>query len=137
MSAGRHAAVNKALGHELRVLLLERFAEVAEGAAGAVGLEPAGLSPKELSGELGEKLARTSYHVVVLLEAGAIELVDTVPRRGAVEHYYRSTGAIVTAGCMDDALARIAAVLRKGKLGKKAAEEIAAILADVGHDSED
>lgn len=48
-------------------------------------------SPNELAKELGEGLSQVSYHVKVLLENNCIELVKTVPRRGAVEHYYRAT----------------------------------------------
>ncbi len=68
----------KALAHELRVEILmilnERMA-----------------SPNELSKELGEGLSQVSYHVKVLRDYKCIELVKTVPRRGAVEHYYRAT----------------------------------------------
>jgi DNA-binding transcriptional ArsR family regulator len=48
-------------------------------------------SPNELAGELGESLGRVSYHVRQLAAVGAIELVRTEPRRGAVEHFYRAT----------------------------------------------
>jgi DNA-binding transcriptional ArsR family regulator len=69
--------VMKAIAHPLRhrilAILNERVA-----------------SPKELSDELGERLPNVSYHVKTLDELGAIELVDTQPRRGAVEHYYRA-----------------------------------------------
>lgn len=68
----------KALAHELRVeiltILTERIA-----------------SPNELAKELQEGLSQISYHVKVLKEYKRIELVRTEPRRGAVEHYYRST----------------------------------------------
>jgi len=47
-------------------------------------------SPKELADELDERLPNVSYHVKTLDELGAIELVRTEPRRGAVEHYYRA-----------------------------------------------
>jgi DNA-binding transcriptional ArsR family regulator len=47
-------------------------------------------SPKQLSDELDERLANVSYHFKKLENLGAIELVDTAPRRGAVEHYYRA-----------------------------------------------
>jgi DNA-binding transcriptional ArsR family regulator len=47
-------------------------------------------SPNELSGLTGDSLGNVAYHVKVLLEAGVVELVDTAPRRGAVEHYYRA-----------------------------------------------
>jgi len=48
------------------------------------------LSPNDLARELGESLGRVSYHVRTLADAGAIELVRTVPRRGAVQHFYRA-----------------------------------------------
>lgn len=70
----------KALGHELRVEILgilnERVA-----------------SPNELSQELGEGLSQVSYHVKVLKDYKCIKQVKTVPRRGAVEHYYRATAS--------------------------------------------
>lgn len=47
-------------------------------------------SPKEIAAEIDEKLPNVSYHVKILEELGAIELVRTAPRRGAVEHYYRA-----------------------------------------------
>jgi DNA-binding transcriptional ArsR family regulator len=48
-------------------------------------------SPNEIANELGESLGRVSYHVRRLADIGAIELVRTEPRRGAVEHFYRAT----------------------------------------------
>jgi DNA-binding transcriptional regulator GbsR (MarR family) len=48
------------------------------------------MSPKELADELGAPLSDVSYHVRVLRELQAIELVRTEPVRGAVAHYYRS-----------------------------------------------
>lgn len=47
-------------------------------------------SPNELSRLVDDSLANVAYHVKVLLGAGVIELVDTAPRRGAVEHFYRA-----------------------------------------------
>lgn len=47
-------------------------------------------SPVELADELAEPLGNVSYHVRILLDLGSIELVNTVPRRGALEHYYRA-----------------------------------------------
>lgn len=68
----------KALGHPLRQqILLVLNTKVA--------------SPSELSKELGEPLGNVSYHVKILAECDAIELVRTAPVRGAVEHFYRAT----------------------------------------------
>ena len=72
------AALIKALGHPLRAqaltILTERTA-----------------SPNELAKELDEGLSQISYHVKVLADLNLIELQDTQPRRGAIEHYYRAT----------------------------------------------
>jgi hypothetical protein len=47
-------------------------------------------SPNELAKRLGEPLTNVSYHVRMLHDLGCIELVETEPRRGALEHYYRA-----------------------------------------------
>jgi DNA-binding transcriptional ArsR family regulator len=82
-AVGRHRGVIdqrlvRALGHPVRVyaltILNERVA-----------------SPNEISKELGESVGHVSYHIKVLRECECIELVDTAPRRGAMEHYYRAT----------------------------------------------
>jgi DNA-binding transcriptional ArsR family regulator len=67
----------KALAHPLRFRIL---AKLNEGPA----------SPSTLAEQLGEPLGNVSYHVQRLLQQGAIELVDTRPVRGAVEHIYRA-----------------------------------------------
>lgn len=67
----------KALAHPLRVQLL-------------AGLNQGVASPNELAKKLGEPLTNVSYHVRMLHDLGCIELVDTEPRRGALEHYYRA-----------------------------------------------
>lgn len=48
------------------------------------------ISPVEFSREYGGHLSRVSYHFKVLEEYECIELAEKVPRRGAVEHIYRS-----------------------------------------------
>ena len=67
----------KALAHPLRVQLL-------------AGLNEGVASPNELAKRLNEPLTNVSYHVRMLHDLGCIELVDTEPRRGALEHYYRA-----------------------------------------------
>lgn len=68
----------RAMGHPVRVqaliILNERVA-----------------SPNEISKELDQSVGHVSYHIKVLKECECIELVDTAPRRGAMEHYYRAT----------------------------------------------
>jgi DNA-binding transcriptional ArsR family regulator len=48
-------------------------------------------SPNEIAKELEQSVGHVSYHINVLKKCECIELVDTAPRRGAVEHYYRAT----------------------------------------------
>jgi len=67
----------KALAHPLRFRILEQLA------AG-----PA--SPSAIAEALGEPLGNVSYHVKILLQYEAIELVETRPVRGALEHFYKA-----------------------------------------------
>jgi DNA-binding transcriptional ArsR family regulator len=67
-------AISHPIRHKVLLLLNDRVA-----------------SPNEIANEIGESLGRVSYHVRQLAEVGAIELVRTEPRRGAVEHFYRAT----------------------------------------------
>lgn len=68
----------KAMSHPLRARILHKL-------SGRVA------SPNELSQEFGESLGTVSYHVRALVQLECVELVDTAPRRGAVEHFYRAT----------------------------------------------
>lgn len=82
-AVGRHRGVIdqrlvRALGHPVRVYALSILNERVA-------------SPNEISKELGESVGHVSYHIKVLKECECIELVDTAPRRGAMEHYYRAT----------------------------------------------
>lgn len=47
-------------------------------------------SPKLIAAKLGLDVRTVAYHVRVLRKLGCIELVETQPRRGAVEHIYRA-----------------------------------------------
>jgi DNA-binding transcriptional ArsR family regulator len=68
-----------ALAHPLRVEILRQ-------------LEKGPSGPKRLSDRMGEKLGNVSYHTRVLLKCDCIELVETIPQRGAVEHIYKLKG---------------------------------------------
>ena len=70
----------KALGHPLR----QRILQV---------LNTRVASPSEIAAQLDEPLGNVSYHVKTLLEYDCVELVETAPVRGAVEHFYRATDA--------------------------------------------
>src|SRR5215207_1908574 len=48
-------------------------------------------SPTEMAAELNLPIGAVSHHVRWLASHDCIELVNTAQRRGAVEHYYRTT----------------------------------------------
>lgn len=68
-----------ALVHPLRRRVLREMLDVG-------GAE---ISPRELAQSLAEQLSALSYHVRVLAECGAIELVRTEQSRGSTQHFYR------------------------------------------------
>ena|ERR1700710_2433733 len=48
------------------------------------------ISPRELSARLSQQLSALSYHVRVLAECRAVELVRTEQIRGSTQHFYRA-----------------------------------------------
>lgn len=70
--------VLKALGHPLR----QRMLRVLNGRIA---------SATDIAEDLGEPTQNVAYHMRILLENEAVELVKSEPRRGALEHYYRPT----------------------------------------------
>jgi DNA-binding transcriptional ArsR family regulator len=68
-------ALAKALAHPLRTRVLS-------------ALEGRTASPSELATELDAPLGVLSYHIRRLTALGFVKLVKSVPRRGAIEHYY-------------------------------------------------
>jgi DNA-binding transcriptional ArsR family regulator len=68
-------AVQRALAHPVRAQVLTE-------------LERRAASPSQLAEMVGESVGVVSYHVRVLVEAGLAELVGTVPKRGALQHFY-------------------------------------------------
>jgi DNA-binding transcriptional ArsR family regulator len=65
----------RALAHPVRARILAE-------------LERRAASPSQLADVVGESVGVVSYHVRVLAEAGLAELVGTVPKRGALQHFY-------------------------------------------------
>ena len=72
------AQIARVLSHPLRPRILQILTVRGEA------------SPNEIAAELGVPLGTLSYHTRLLRDAGWIELVREVPRRGAVEHFYRA-----------------------------------------------
>lgn len=68
-----------ALGHPMRRQILRAMLGTSEE-----------VSPRELSAELSQQLSALSYHVRVLAECRAIELVRTEQIRGSTQHFYRA-----------------------------------------------
>jgi DNA-binding transcriptional ArsR family regulator len=68
------------LQHPLRKRLLRLYIEAKEMR-----------SPKDLSVPTSQDISDISYHVRVLAEHGAVELVAEEPRRGVIEHFYEAT----------------------------------------------
>jgi len=66
----------RALAHPLRVLILRL-------------LEEGPSSPKRMAERIGEPLGNVTYHTTVLKSCGCVELVETLSKRGAIEHIYR------------------------------------------------
>ena len=91
----------KALAHPLRQRILEVLNRRVS-------------SPRDIAEELGAKLGDVGYHVRMLRDYGAIELVRTERRRGAVKHFYRAT----TRAMLDDAQwARVPLSVRRSIVG--------------------
>jgi DNA-binding transcriptional ArsR family regulator len=86
MSANDDRIVNehlmRAVAHPLRVEILVALSGKDE------------LSPTQISKRLGRQLDSVSYHVNVLRECGAVELVKTQRRRGGLEHSFRPAASI-------------------------------------------
>ena len=48
------------------------------------------ISPRQLSRRLHQPLSSVSYHVRVLFDRTAIDLVRVKPVRGSIQHFYRN-----------------------------------------------
>jgi hypothetical protein len=68
----------RALGHPLRIRILEALSERVA-------------SPNRLSGDLEAGLSHVAYHTRALDKCGCLQLVDTAQRRGATEHFYKAS----------------------------------------------
>ncbi len=68
-----------ALGHPMRRQILREM----------LGEPQEEVSPRELAARLSQQLSALSYHVRVLNECNAVELVRTEQVRGSTQHFYR------------------------------------------------
>src|SRR5215213_10889327 len=79
------------LTHPLQVRILEILNE---GDKSPSQFVQEGLVPEELYETYEQALSLAAYHFRVLLKAECVEVVDTIPRRGATEHVYRGTARV-------------------------------------------
>jgi DNA-binding transcriptional ArsR family regulator len=75
---GAISGILRALQHPIRRRILDEMAKRGDP-----------VSPKDLAELLGEPLATVAYHFRILADHDSIELAETRPRRGAVQHFYR------------------------------------------------
>lgn len=73
-------SICKAMGHPLRAKILTLLTEKNEA-----------MSPNQIHKILEADLGDTSYHCKMLVKYQCAKEVDTQPRRGATEHFYRVT----------------------------------------------
>ena len=74
------------LRHPLRVRILEILNE---GPRSPSQFVEEGLIPKEAFSSYQQALSLASYHFRELEKEGLLEIIESIPRRGAVEHVYR------------------------------------------------
>ena len=91
----------KALAHPLRIHILRV-------------LQDRVASPSELAEEVSAPLGNVSYHVRFLARVGLLDLVDTRPRRGALEHYYRARSKV---RITDKAWAQVPDIVKNAMVG--------------------
>ena len=79
------------LKHPLRVRILE---VLNEGPRSPSQFVEEGLIPREHYNNYQQALSLASYHFRELEKEGCLEVIESIPRRGAVEHVYRGMARI-------------------------------------------
>jgi DNA-binding transcriptional ArsR family regulator len=82
----RSETICNALKHPVRVRILEALNE---GPRSPSQFVEEGLVPKEHYTTYQKALSLASYHFRELEKEGCLEIIESIPRRGAVEHVYR------------------------------------------------
>ena len=88
----RSETICTVLKHPLRVRILE---VLNEGPRSPSQFVEEGLIPKEHFTTYQQALSLASYHFRELEKEGCLEVVESIPRRGAVEHVYRGMTPLV------------------------------------------
>ncbi len=79
------------LKHPLRVRILE---VLNEGPRSPSQFVEEGLIPKEHFNTYQQALSLAAYHFRALEKEGCLEVIESIPRRGAVEHVYRGLARV-------------------------------------------
>jgi hypothetical protein len=87
----RSVTIFNALKHPLRVRILEILNE---GPRSPSQFVEEGLVPRESYNSYQQALSLASYHFRELEKEGCLEVVESIPRRGAVEHVYRGLARV-------------------------------------------
>ncbi len=87
----RSETICNALKHPVRVRILE---VLNEGPRSPSQFVEEGLVPKEHYSTYQKALSLASYHFRELEKEGCLEVIESIPRRGAVEHVYRGLARV-------------------------------------------
>ncbi len=87
----RSRTIFSAVKHPLRVRILEALNE---GPRSPSQFVEEGLVPKESYNTYQQALSLASYHFRELEKEGCLEVTESIPRRGAVEHVYRGLATV-------------------------------------------
>ncbi|HEX6780830.1 MAG TPA: winged helix-turn-helix domain-containing protein [Solirubrobacterales bacterium] len=87
----RSVTIFNALKHPLRVRILEILNE---GPRSPSQFVEEGLVPRESYNSYQQALSLASYHFRELQKEGCLEIAESIPRRGAVEHVYRGLARV-------------------------------------------
>lgn len=87
----RSETIGNALKHPLRVRILEILNE---GPRSPSQFVEEGLIPKDSYSSYQQALSLASYHFRELQKEGCLEVIESIPRRGAIEHVYRGLARV-------------------------------------------
>jgi hypothetical protein len=87
----RNETICTVLKHPLRVRILE---VLNEGPRSPSQFVEEGLIPKQHFSNYQQALSLASYHFRELEKEGCLEIVESIPRRGAIEHVYRGMARV-------------------------------------------
>src|SRR5918995_1114213 len=87
----RSETICAALKHPLRVRILE---VLNEGPRSPSQFVEEGLVPRDQFANYNQALSLASYHFRALEREGCLEIIESIPRRGAIEHVYRGKARV-------------------------------------------